>query len=122
MKELSEEELRKCPDGFLEYGFNRSGGVFFFDRSRSVGVVCGDSRELKLGKGHYAFYECKPIPQPRESFDIAKYGWSGSDVTLIAIGVDDSSLIFSSSDTFDLNRLDAIAIAKHFGLTAEDLK
>ena len=128
MRKLTEEELRKCPDGFLEYGFNRSGGVFFFDRNRGVGVVCGGNLELKLSKGHYAFYECKPIPKPKKPFDITKHEFSDerisfSDTLDVDVGCDayyDDSIIEVAN--YDFNKKDAIAIAKHFGLTIEDLK
>ena len=128
MRGLTEDELKRCPDGFLEYGFNRSGGVFFFDRSRGVGVVCGDSLELKLSKGHYAFYECKPIPKAKKPFDITKHEWSdcrnlkciGKDKGLETVCFEVS--VFNGLASFDLDKDDSIAIAKYFGLTSDDLK
>jgi len=58
----------------------------------------------------------------RDSFDISEHDWS--DVYFDHIdGEGDINLSESfCGDTFYISKHDAIAIAKHFGLTAEDLK
>ena len=48
VRDLTEEELKLAPDGFSEYGFNRSGGVFFFNRDKGVAVIGGVDNLLSL--------------------------------------------------------------------------
>ena len=60
----------------------------------------------------------------RDSFDITKHEWSDCDIDSATpdggeLFIDDRDYEISS---ISINKDDAIAIAKHFGLTAEDLK
>lgn len=59
-----------------------------------------------------------------EPFDITQHEWSGDQVE--GATVEDECLFIDDNDydisTISIDRKDAIAIAKHFKLTAEDLK
>lgn len=59
----------------------------------------------------------------RKPFDISEHEFSDDKLSLL---IDDADLISindnCSGSCFDLHKDDAIAIAKHFKLTAEDLK
>lgn len=65
----------------------------------------------------------KPIPRKPKPFDITQHEF-GDDKLSLLIGEGDLISINDncSNSCFDLFRDDAIALAKHFGLTAEDLK
>ena len=126
MRDLTEEELKLAPDGFLEYGFNRSGAVFFFNRDKGVAVIDGVDTELKLSRWHYAYSECKPVPIIKKPFDITKHDFSDFRIVDAETSVNKRKLRlnFDNLDFHyaDLSKDDAIAIAKALGVTGEDLK
>ncbi len=59
-------------------------------------------------------------PIPRKEFDISGYEFSDGDINIHnAIG--DRYELYVTSKCIELNKQDAIALAKHFKLTASDL-
>ena len=126
MKELTEEELNKLkPTWATHYRYNSSEVLF---ESKNQWCAFGlNFPFIKRGpfKRKSKLTRCKPIPAiEKKPFDITKHLWSDSDVGKAESSGDD--LIIEDSDydisSILINKCDAIAIAKHFGLTAGDLK
>jgi len=80
----------------------------------------GKGRVWELG----ADMLCSPCKGTGESFDITQYEWSDEDIEGCVINnevVDIVELEIHYCRNMRIEKLDAIALAKHFKLTAEDL-
>lgn len=119
MRDLTEEELKVAPEGFDEYGFNRSGQVFFFNRKLGCAVIEGIDEVLNLSPSHYAFDECKPIK--RKQLDITQHEWSDV-IAEIETDSGHTLVIKSHGSWLSFDKDDVIAMARDRGVTAEDLK
>ena len=70
--------------------------------------------EVKITKG------AKPIPRKPEPFDITQHEWSDEGVRLSKHNKE--FIVLSTGRDLVLDKAVCLALAKHFGLTAEDLK
>lgn len=123
MRDLTENEMAKCPKGCDYYHIINN--QVLFTNALGIGVfdIHGNKVDDSILDG--VFQKSRPIERP---FDITQHEWSDSDVSDVYIS--DFDLIgigIMSSDgdqvvDFGVRKQDAIAIAKHFNLTAEDLR
>jgi len=132
MRELTEEELKLAPDWAYFYGiFN--GEVVFMSRGRDDnGDYTFYHKEHGIYKGREPIYMLCDKVIKQKPFDIAKHEWSdvAKDCHILFnapswAGGDLQICIADPNGNYAddvLIREHAIAIARHFGLTAEDLK
>jgi hypothetical protein len=122
MRYLTEEELKLAPDWADSYFMNLSGRLVYFSAITGNAQLFGHDYIIRyLSEDHYAFSRCKPIP--RKPFDITQYVFSDGRINFDKYH--NGLLVEIESDFYEcahINKDDAIAIAKHFNLTAEDLK
>lgn len=118
MRDLTPEELKLAPEWATHYFIYADGGVLFEskDMYQMVGLpsVIKDIPNISI--------ECAPIIR----FNISNYKFSDKQVKRVRVINDGECLVtmlFNTSlNIITHNRDDAIAIAKHFRLTCEDLK
>lgn len=121
MKLKDEQIAGLAPDWATHYRFNSFEVMY---ESTKKWVAIGLNHPY-IKRGPYSqnskLTKCKPIQ--RKKFDISEHEFSDDKLSLL---IDDADLISindnCSGSCFDLHKDDAIAIAKHFKLTAEDLK
>ena len=122
MRELT-EELKLAPEWASHYFIFAGDKVLFVDKQNKKASTL-DMINDGCCPQSYSDWFCDDdlIEIKRKPFDITKHEWS--DVYFDHIdGEGDINLRDSyCDDTFYISKCDAIAIAKHFGLTAEDLK
>lgn len=70
---------------------------------------------------HYGKQKMTGKPIPRKKFDISEYEFSDS-IAEFEVEVCDTLVLKSHGSWFSFDKDDAIALAKHFKLTAEDLR
>jgi len=134
MKELSEEELKIAP-GWAVYFVADGNDILFLNKDKNVGQWLVEEFELECGFDLQEEFKvtCDQLSSfdefhPLNGFDIINHEWSdcrnlkciGKDKGLETVCFKVS--VFNGLAFFDLDKDDAIAIAKHFDLTAEDLK
>ena len=117
-RELTEEELKLAPDWAYMYSITSNNNVRF----HSDLMFC-------IFNGHVVSDIVISEPENfgarllnKKPFDITKHKWSDCD---IQCEVENDYIRFKSQsecDEFVVEKGDVIAIAKHFGLTKEDLK
>ena len=116
MRELTQQEIDNAPEWatgyFITPGFN---GVTYESHEFYQYLPCG-SRVEQLSSG--LSVNAKPIP--RKEFDISEYEFSDSEVEVETN--EDGTVWLCAVAYSSVNKRDAIALAKHFKLTAEDLK
>ena len=120
MRELTEEELAKCPSN-CDY-YHIINGEVYFTNVLGVGVYDIKGNEVDDSLLDGIFKISKPIEKP---FDITKHEWSdGVLINERLHGKSEELNLFCNyvDGEFSLDKKDAIAIANHFSLTAEDLK
>lgn len=126
MRDLTEEELKLAPEWACKFDFFNGDLIYMSD-------VVGDYE----GKPLYRFLDVKHNIEEvgvegdydlctrlivKESFDITKHEW-GDTVGYVETCSKEITLNCGTGQNYiELFKDDAIAIAKHFGLTAEDLR
>lgn len=120
MRDLTEKELARCPDG-CDY-YHVINNQVLFTNVLGVGVfdIHGNKVDDSILDG--AFQKSKPIKKP---FSIMEHRfsdtyfrpWSAND-EVIELELEDDGVF----GYVQFNKQDAIAMAKHFNLTAEDLE
>lgn len=133
MRELTEEELKLAPEWATHY-YAYSGGDILFEceyKNALYSEILGFMWREMLSTGICDRSE----PLPKKPFDISEHKFSDSKLNFD--GFSDGALVLSAEYEqwvgdlngysleelpINVNKDDAIAIAKHFGLTAEDLK
>lgn len=120
MRDLTNEELSKCPE-CCDY-YHVINNQVLFTNVLGVGVfdIHGNKVDDSILDG--VFQKSKPIEKP---FSIMEHRFS--DTYLIPDSADDESIILEIEncgvvDYAEFKKRDIIAMAKHFNLTAEDLK
>lgn len=107
MRKLTQQEYDKRDKSMTHYKVNASDVISWHDVAN--GWIPSDA-----------------VAIPDMEFDISEYEFS--DLPPVAYEIDDGTIGFvilgsSHGDiTVDINKLDVIAMAKHFKLTADDLK
>ena len=125
MRELTEEELKLAPCWATHYINKCFIVVFLSNHLRQIFIKEG-SYFNRLTSNYDGLDGA--LKMPSKQFDITKHEWSdcrnlkciGKDKGLETVCFEVS--VFNGLAYFDLDKDDAIAIAKHFCLTAEDLK
>jgi len=127
MRELTEEELKLAPEWATHYFAYRDGDILFESDSKSTLYSSQLNGMLPVIETSGA---CSKSKLFRPSFcDASKYAFSDNrlsfsggtfDACIDACDCCDGTV--AEVVNFDFNKDDAIAIAKHFCLTAEDLK
>lgn len=123
MRDLTKEELKFAPDWATHYSVNTSSNwisVCFFNERRAVNLIDGKIggvyfNEFGIEDGDREIVRVKP-------FDITKHEWSDCDIQR---EIESGYIRFKSQsecDEFVVEKDDAVAMALHFGVTAEDLK
>ena len=123
MRKLTQQEIDNAPEWATHYTITRPASLPMYESTKSYQVV-DNNRRIQPPKGISS--HAKPIP--RKEFDIV--GYEFSDVNFDMCEVDGQEIILYVSTHSDLNqpnsithdKQDVIALAKHFKLTAEDLK
>jgi len=122
MRELT-EELKLAPEWASHYFIFAGDKVLFVDKQNKKASTL-DMINDGCCPQSYSDWFCDDdlIEIKRKPFDITKHEWS--DVYFDYVDCDDDIRLYSphSNGDFYLGKDDAIAIAKHFGLTVEDLK
>ena len=118
MRDLTDEELSRCPND-CDYYYVINNRVLFTN-ALGVGVfdIHGNKVDDSILDG--VFQESKHIEKP---FSITQHKWSDSFVS-VEKSETNSDVIRLDNDMYlvDIDKADAIAMAKHFNFTAEDLK
>jgi len=122
MRELTPQEIANAPVWATSAFENTKGYLFWFNEKLGTALIVGNDKyhaPIYLSKTHYAYSAAQPFP--RKEFDISGYEFSDGDInTHNAIG--DRYELYVASECIELNKQDAIALAKHFKLTSGDLK
>ena len=108
MRELTQQEIDNGPDWATHY-FSDKGGVNW----HSVGFIGWDSLKIPTIRS----IPCSAKPIPRKPFDINEC-WSSEDSFDCFMRVDADELTIDGKVT----KVRAVLFAKHFKVTAEDLK
>lgn len=123
MRALTEEELALAPEWATHYIVNIHGDVIY--QNDDSWWWSGMSTPLQ----NHAKAEFGAKPIPRRPFDITKYEFSDGDLSALKAegGIMWIDIEYGGSGNRDvasavINNLDAIAIARALGVTAEDLK
>ena len=119
MRELTEDELKLAPDWATHY-FIYNDGDILFEGNRNYQYYNSRIKEFYKLRWLTDISEYT-VPINRKPFDITKHEWSDSGIERLEVG-GGVLTIYSPEHTVNLTFDDAIAIANHFGLTAEDLK
>lgn len=127
MRDLTDEELALAPEWATHYCIDKSSSlveVCFFNNEKSVNVCGGKLLEPYFNE--VGIEPCDREIPPRKPFDITQHEWSSGDfIDVFKAYTDDTHLHFFIAPYCHgrtwINKSDAIAIAKHFKLNAEDL-
>lgn len=122
MRDLTAEELALAPKWANRYFIKHGRDVYFISSTHFRAVLIGvNDKPFSISQGCIELANSMSIPLIKKPFDITKHNWNGVDFE----GVDsDGDISLSQSyyvDSFYISKRDAIALAKHFNLTAEDL-
>lgn len=118
MRDLTKEELALAPSWATHYYAHDDKVVFESPAHFQMLKDGALSERLNNATGYIT---SMAVEIKRQPFDISKHEWSDDDVLVLRCS--DRVIAFQNHDeNVYLARFDAIAIAKHFGLTAEDLK
>lgn len=127
MRELTQKQIDNAPERFDAYYEDGNGSLRLINTKSMETCSANFLPRVKgvsfFDKDHYSLKTCSPIP--RKPFDISEYEFSDSH-HLTSCYIDDCGdlvieLTNDPSNTY-LTKKDVTAIAKHFGVTAEDLK
>ena len=120
MKLTGEQIAELAPEWATHYSDRLSDTLFESEKLFST----FDKVNWKHGRRHRQITgiedDSKPIPRKSKSFDITQHEWGDEAVRLVESSRD--FIVLSTGRGLALNKSDSIAIAKTFGLTAEDLK
>ena len=123
MRDLTEKELEKWPHWATHYRVDESRILF---ESKDKWMEVGTKFPF-ISRGPFKqnskLTKCreKPVLEDKKPFDITQHEWSDSIADIEAESGDTLVLKFHGS-WISIDKDDAIAIAKHFNLTAEDLE
>lgn len=125
MKLTYEQIAELAPEWATHYGISKKYKSIIFESESLFTILKLDSGKFtgtwsQLSEGINE--NSKPIPRKTKPFSITQHEWSD---TVCFTEISESNLRLNCDDYLnyvDLFKADAIAIAKHFGLTAEDLK
>ncbi len=112
MRDLTEEELKLVPEWASDYSIDIDDTVVYCSKEVCWWDGLSEPMQNYVFKGD----ELRHI----KPFDITKYGFSDSGVECCEIGVGILTL-YNPELTTNINKDDAIAIAKALGVAAEDL-
>lgn len=119
MRDLTEEELALAPSWATHYIVDSDDSIIY--ESVSLCWWCGLGKPIDNTLG---FGKMKNRPITGRESDITQHEWSDCDLVFNRLDID-CNIHLDSTDVdcgIFINKTDAIAIAKHFKLTAEDLK
>ena len=114
MRELTQQEINQANEFFTHYSINKSNSHVI-----TIGL------ELELEGKTCIINDTTYQPIPRKEFDITKFDFGDSDIWKVQITKHGNDVIFFTeygSKHSTVNKEKTIALAKHFKLTAEDLK
>ena len=115
MRKLTQQEIDNAPEWATHYTITRPASLPMYESTKSYQVV-DNNRRIQPPKGISS--HAKPIP--RKEFDIHAHKFNGE---LSVYGLTELCVTMEERENFvDIGMRDAIALAKHFKLTAEDLK
>lgn len=119
MRQLTQQEIDQAPEWATHYVI--PAGIEAIRWRDSKHFQWSDC-DCKQNLGGWSILECQPIP--RKEFDISAYEFSDLEIErAIQHDSDEVQLdMMDGSRPALINKRDAIALAKHFKLTSEDLK
>ena len=119
MRDLTHQEIKSAPEWATHYFIAENYGIRW---SNDSGYQWrGDEfHSISHGGATRLLRESKPIP--RKAFDISEYVFDGCDVSIDDLIGDFVEFKNDHSSSFTLSKIDVIALAKHFKLTADELK
>ena len=117
MRELTQTEIDNAPDWATHYFIFTDTAVYENETHFMASI-----EKLKLRNGGVGMRkDAKPIP--RKEFDISEHEFDDEDVGEIEFNEEEVQLnMRDGSRPSILTKVDSIALAKHFKLTADDLK
>lgn len=119
MRDLTDKERELAPDCCDMYFINRSDLAVYVNSKTKECHVAWMSAPVVLDRIHYGYAVMRPI----KPFDITQHEWSDDNMDRAISSSDVITLdFFDSALSVALSKSDVVAIAKHFKLTAEDLK
>lgn len=130
MRELSKDELKLAPEWAVYFAADDN-DVLFLNKDKSVGQWLVEDFDLECGFDLQEKFNvtCDQLSffdefHPVNTFDITSHEWSDDCYGGSSAYGDCEKLNISDGvdNSLAFNKQDAITIAKHFGLTAEDLK
>ena len=115
MRDLTQQEIKNAPEWATHYFIDCMGHVTFESELlwQRVGTLYAEHSRAGLSN------DVKPVP--RKAFDISEYKFSDCYLT-VNNSWDDIIELACVIDFIDIRKNDAIAMAKHFKLTADELK
>lgn len=121
MRDLTQKEIDNAPLEYDSYYEDGHGNIRLINtksfKTCSVKRLPNEAAVITFDKYHYSLKTCKPIPRKQEAFDIDDQ-WSEGDSFDCFLLNDGKKLILDG----EVNKRRATLIAKHFNLTADDLK
>ena len=121
MRDLTQNEIDNAPEWATRYAIVANDICYVDDKYWIVLGTDGVSMKEKMLLDNPRSHEyTKPIP--RKEFDITSYEFDDK-FNIMILEVNDDSSVSLDVDTVDtyITKQDAIALAKHFKLTANDL-
>lgn len=119
MRDLTPEELAFAPEWATHYIINSEDDNVIYESSKYCWW-----KGMPFRMVNYTFSKSKSRLIDRKPFNITQHEWS--DITMqgyeVAKCANSSIILNGSSKSKVLNKADAIAIARHFKLTGDDIK
>ena len=120
MRDLTQQEIDNAPSWATHYVLNCD-GVMFESLSKTQMMIKGQLTDLIPFGG----VSIGAKPMPRKSFDISEYEFKYFDSACVSVDSENEIEIQiheAQECTKYITKSDAIALAKHFKLTADELK
>ena len=122
--ELTDEQIAAfAPEWATHYDINEKYKCILFESDHLYTILEWDSGVFThvLPQRLFGLSESsKPIPRKPKSFDITQHEWSDEAARFSKRNKE--FIVLSTGRDLTLDKSDAIALAKHFGLTYENLK
>lgn len=117
MRDLTDAELALAPEWSDRYSITSGNNVRFHDDD--MFCLCNGFAISDVAAADAEKFQTRPIP--RKPFDITQHEWSCGSFYSSKVNGDSVILEGDYCVDYTVNKSDAIAIAKHFKLKAEDL-
>lgn len=132
MRDLTDEELALAPEWATHYCIENTSAsidVCFFNKDEAVNLYHGQVGEPYVNE--FGIEDCDRLIPRLKPFDITQHEWleettsverGDHDELVLCVEYWNSEFEADGDTAVHLSKSDAIAIAKHFKLKAEDLK